>query len=208
MATAPLYNAAGDQVGEASLGDAVFGQPVREDLVHLAVVRDLSNRRQGTHSALNRSNVRGGGRKPFRQKGTGRARQGSTRAPHQRHGGVAHGPEPHGHEKAMPQKMRRAAFRSALSAKAGDGAIKVLEGLSVSDISTKQFAAFLQKLEPGKRTVVVLTERNENAILSARNIPNLKLIVLPGLSTYEVVKTDTLIFTQAAVSKIEELYAG
>src|SRR5579862_6894098 len=115
MASAPLFDPAGEHVGDAPLGDAVFGAPVRIDLVHQAVERELSNRRQGTHDTKSRSEVRGGGKKPYRQKGTGRARQGSTRALHYRHGGVVHGPTPRDHDKAMPQKMRRAAFRSALS---------------------------------------------------------------------------------------------
>src|SRR5689334_21319567 len=118
MASAPLFSAAGERSGEFTLPDGVFGQDVRVDLVHQAVLRELSNRRQGTHDVKSRSEVSGGGKKPYRQKGTGRARQGSTRAPHFRHGGVVHGPTPRDYEKKMPQKMRRAAFRSALSAKA------------------------------------------------------------------------------------------
>jgi large subunit ribosomal protein L4 len=208
MASAPLFSAAGERSGEVDLGEAVFGQKPRIDLVHQAVERELANRRQGTHDTKSRAEVRGGGRKPYRQKGTGRARQGSTRAPHFRHGGIVHGPTPRSYEKKMPQKMRRAAFRSALSAKVADGGLFVLEALQVAEISTKQFAQWLGKLEPGVKTVLVLSERNENAILSARNLPNVKIIVLPGLSTYEVVRADTLIVTRDAVSKIEELYTA
>jgi large subunit ribosomal protein L4 len=208
MAVAPLYNTSGDRVGEHTLGDAIFGQEVRDDLVHQAVLRELSNRRQGTHDTKSRSEVRGGGKKPFRQKGTGRARQGSTRAPHWRHGGIVHGPTPHEYHKAMPQKMRRAAFRSALSAKVADGSVRVLETLDVAEISTKRFAEWLGKLEPGQKAVLVLSERNENAILSARNLPDVRIVVLPGLSTYEVVKADTVILTRDAVARLEELYTG
>jgi large subunit ribosomal protein L4 len=208
MATAPLFNAAGDRAGEASLTEAIFAQPLRVDLVHQAVERELSNRRQGTHDVKSRHEVAGGGKKPYRQKGTGRARQGSTRAPHWRHGGIVHGPTPRHYHKDMPQKMRRAAFRSALSAKAGDGSIRVLEQLSVSEISTKQFAQWLGKLDPQGKVVLVLSARDENVILSARNLPNVRVIVLPGLSTYEVVRAETLVFTQEAITKIEELYAG
>jgi large subunit ribosomal protein L4 len=208
MAVAPLYNTAGERVGEHTLGDAIFGQEVRADLVHLAIQRELSNRRQGTHDTKSRSEVRGGGKKPFRQKGTGRARQGSTRAPHWRHGGIVHGPTPRDYQKAMPQKMRRAAFRSALSAKVSDGSVRVLETLEVAEISTKQFAEWLGRLEPGKKAVLVLSERNENAILSARNLPDVRVVVLPGLSTYEVIRADTLIFTRDAVTRLEELYTG
>jgi len=208
MATAPLFSAAGEKLGDATLGEAIFDQAVREDLVHQAIERELANRRQGTHDVKSRSEVRGGGRKPYRQKGTGRARQGSIRAPHYRHGGIVHGPTPRGYHKDMPQKMRRAAFRSALSAKARDGGIRVLEALDVAAISTKQFAAWLGRLEPGAKTVVVLSARDQNTALSARNIPNVRVIVLPGLSTMTVVWADTLIFTRDAVSKIEELYSA
>ncbi len=208
MPSAPLYSAAGERVGELELAETIFGQAVRVDLVHQAVERELSNRRQGTHDTKSRREVRGGGRKPYRQKGTGRARQGSIRAPHYRHGGIVHGPTPRDHDKDMPRKMRRAAFRSALSAKAADGGIRILEGLEVAEISTKQFAQWLGRLEPGAKVVLVLSERNENAALSARNLPNVKVIVLPGLSTYEVVKNETLILTRDAVTKIEELYTA
>lgn len=208
MASAPLYSAAGERVGDVELGDAVFGQALRADLVHQAVDRELSNRRQGTHKAKSRSEVRGGGRKPYRQKGTGRARQGSIRSPQFRHGGVVHGPEPRSYYKAMPQKMRRAAFRSALSFKAADGGIRVLDGVGIQEISTRQFALWLSRLEPGQKAVLVLSERHEQAWLSARNLPHVRVIVLPGLSTYEVVRADTLIFTRDAVAQIEELYAA
>lgn len=208
MATAPLFSTAGERTSELELSDALFGQEVRIDLLHQAVTRELWNRRQGTAKAKSRSEVKGGGKKPYRQKGTGRARQGSTRAPHYRHGGVVHGPEPHDYRKDMPQKMRRAAFRSALSAKVADGQVRVLEGLSVAEISTKQFAEWLTRLEPGRKTVLVLAARDENAMLSARNLPDVRIIVLPGLSTYQVVSADTLILTRDAVARLEELYAG
>jgi large subunit ribosomal protein L4 len=208
MASAPLFNSAGERAGDASLTEAIFGQPVRIDLVHQAVERELANRRQGTHDVKSRREVKGGGKKPFRQKGTGRARQGSTRAPHWRHGGIVHGPTPRKYHKDMPQKMRRAAFRSALSGKAADGSIRVLEQLTVGEISTKLFASWLSKLETQGKVVIVLSSRDENAVLSARNLPNVRVIVLPGLSTYEVVRAETLVFTQDAISKIEELYAS
>jgi len=208
MATAPLFNTAGERVGEADLAESLFAQDVRVDLVHQAVQRELANRRQGTHKSKSRSEVRGGGKKPWRQKGTGRARQGSSRAPHWRHGGTVHGPEPRLYTQAMPQKMRRAAFRSALSAKAADGGVRVLEQVSVAEISTRQFATWLSKLEPGAKVVLVVSERDQNLALSARNLQNVKVIVLPGLSTYEVVKADTLIVTREALTRLEELYAA
>ena len=208
MATAPLYDTAGERIGEADLSDGIFGQALRPDLVHQAVQRELWNRRQGTSDTLKRSEVRGGGKKPYRQKGTGRARQGSIRAPHYRHGGVVHGPTPREYRKEMPQKMRRSAFRSALSAKAAGGSIRVIEALEVAEISTKQFAQWLGRLEPGRKTVLVLSQRNDNAWYSARNLPDVRIIVLPGLSTYEVMKADTLILTRDAMARLEELYTA
>jgi large subunit ribosomal protein L4 len=207
MPSAPLFNPAGERVGEAELADAIFGQAVRTDLVHQAVKRELANRRAGTHNTLTRAQVRGGGRKPYRQKGTGRARQGSTRVPHFRHGGVAHGPVQRDHDQAMPQKMRRAAFRSALAAKAIDGGVRVLEGFELEEISTRQFVDWLGRLELPGRTILVLAERNEKALLSSRNLSNVQIVVLPGLSTYEVVRADTLVFTQDALARLEEFYA-
>ena len=208
MASAPLFNAAGERVGEAPLGDSIFGQDLREDLVHQAVVNELSNRRQGTHDTKSRSEVRGGGRKPYRQKGTGRARQGSIRAPHYRHGGIVHGPTPRGYRKDMPQKMRRAAFRSALSAKAAAGSVRVVEALTVDEISTKRFAEWVRKVEPAGKIVLVLAARDENVALSARNLAEVQVVVLPGLSTYQVMRAQTLVLTQDALSRLEELYAA
>jgi len=208
MASAPLYSAAGEKLNDLDLNDALFGQAVRIDLVHQAVTTELWNRRQGTRKVKSRSEVNGGGKKPYRQKGTGRARQGSTRAPHYRHGGVVHGPRPVDFHRSMPQKMRRAAFKSALSSKAADGSLRVLEALAVEEISTKQFAEWLTRLEPGRKTVVVLAARDENAALSARNLPGVRVVVLPGLSTYQVVEADTLVFTRDAIARLEELYAA
>ncbi len=208
MATAPLFSAAGEPAGEFTLGDALFAQAFRRDLIHQAVETELWNRRQGTSSAKNRAAVRGGGRKPYRQKGTGRARQGSIRAPHYRHGGVVHGPVPSNPERAMPQKMRRLAFKSALSLRATEGCIRVLESLEIAEISTKAFSQFLSKLDHGKKTVLVLSQRDEKAALSARNIPNVKVIVLPGLSTREIFQASTLVFTRDAMTRLEELYQG
>jgi large subunit ribosomal protein L4 len=208
MPSAPLFKATGERSGEFDLPVSVWGEKLRVDLVHQAVETELWNRRQGTAKTKDRSEVRGGGKKPYRQKGTGRARQGSTRAPHFRHGGVVHGPETRDYHKKMPQKMRRLAFCSALSAKATDGGVRVLETLAVGEISTKSFATWLGKFETGKKTVLVLSARDENAILSARNLPNVKVIVLPGLSTRQVVEAETLILTKEAVETLEKLYAG
>jgi large subunit ribosomal protein L4 len=209
MPTAPLYNAQGAPAGEAELNDAVFGRELRPDLVHLAVVRELADRRQGTHKVKTRDEVAGGGRKPYRQKGTGRARQGSIRAPHYRHGGIVHGPTPRSYEKAMPQKMRRAALLSALSGKAAAGAIRVMEGLQAERIKTKDAAALLATVGIQGRTVIVVTEWDQNLRLSLRNLPNVRVaVVSSGLSTYEIMGADTLIFTRAAVDRLQEIYAS
>jgi large subunit ribosomal protein L4 len=207
MATAPLFDAAGQPAGETPLDDAVFGTRISEALIHQAVLRELANRRQGTHDTKSRGEVRGGGRKPYRQKGTGRARQGSIRAPHYRHGGVVHGPTPRSYEQAMPKKMRRAAVKAALSAKAQDQAVKVLEALTLSEISTKALASLLRTLGVEGRTMLIVASRDQNVVLSARNIPNLSLRVLPGLSTYEVIQARNLLFTREAVEQLQKDYA-
>jgi large subunit ribosomal protein L4 len=204
MPSAPLFNAAGQPAGEAALEEAIFGVKISEALVHQAVVRELANRRQGTHDTKNRSEVRGGGKKPYRQKGTGRARQGSTRAPHWRHGGVVHGPTPRSYEQAMPKKMRRAAIKSALTAKAQDQAVRVLEAVNLSEISTKAMARLLNTLGVSGKTMLILSTRDENTILSARNIPDLSLRFLPGLSTYEVVRAKNLLFTREAIEQLQK----
>jgi large subunit ribosomal protein L4 len=207
MPTAPLFTAAGQPAGETPLDDAVFGARISEALIHQAVLRELANRRQGTHDTKTRAEVRGGGKKPYRQKGTGRARQGSIRAPHYRHGGVVHGPTPRSYAQAMPKKMRRAAVKAALSAKAQDQAVKVLEALTLTEISTKTLASLLQTVGVEGRTMLILGSRDETVLLSARNIPNLSLRVLPGLSTYEVMQARQLLFTREAVEQLQKEYA-
>ena len=207
MASAPLYNAGGERVGDLELHDAVFGLEGNGPLVHQAVVQELANRRQGTHDTKTRSEVRGGGKKPWRQKGTGRARQGSIRAPQWRHGGIVHGPTPRDHGKAMPRKMRRRALLEALSGKAADGAVVVVEGWQVDTVSTRGFRQVLERFGLQGKTMLVLSEPDEKLALSARNLPGIQLRVLPGLSTYEVVASDHLLFTRAAVERLQETYA-
>jgi large subunit ribosomal protein L4 len=207
MATAPLYSPAGDRIGDEELSDALFGVLGREHLVHQAVLRELSNRRQGTHDTKSRSEVRGGGRKPYRQKGTGRARQGSTRAPHWRHGGIVHGPTPREHGREMPRKMRRAALVQALSGKAADGGVTVVEEWQLEGVSTRVLRALLDRLGARGRTMLVLDQANQTVALSARNLPDVRVRVLPGLSTYEVVATDTLLFTRAALERLSRDHA-
>ncbi len=204
MASAPLFSATGQPAGETPLADAVFGASVSEALIHQAVVRELANRRQGTHDTKTRAEVRGGGKKPYRQKGTGRARQGSTRAPHWRHGGVVHGPTPRSYEQSMPKKMRRAAVKAALTSKAQGEAVKVLEALSLPEISTKALAGLLKTLGVNGRTMLIVNSRDENVILSARNIPGLSLRFLPGLSTYDVMQNQNLLFTREALEQLQK----
>lgn len=208
MASAPLFSATGQPAGEAPLEDAVFGARISEPLIHQAVLRELANQRQGTHAVKSRGQVRGGGKKPYRQKGTGRARQGSTRAPHWRHGGVVHGPTPRSYGQSMPKKMRRAAVKAALSAKAQNAAVKVLEALTLSEISTKALAGLLKTVGIAGRTMLILSARDETTVLSARNIPDLTLRFLPGLSTYEVIRSENLLFTREALDQLQKELGG
>lgn len=208
MATAALFDTMGRPVGEIPLSDAVFGHKPNEALVHQAVVRELANRRQGTHDVKGRSEVSGGGRKPYRQKGTGRARQGSIRAPHWRHGGTVHGPTPRSYRKEMPRKMRRAAVLSALSAKADAQAVKVIEAIDLSEISTKNLRRVLDATGLKGRLLVLVPARDETLARSARNLPNVQLQVLPGLSTYQVLHASQILVTRAALERLTEIYAG
>jgi len=207
MATAPLFNASGQSAGQAELSDAVWGARISEPLVHQAVVRELANRRQGTADTLSRSEVRGGGRKPYRQKGTGRARQGSIRAPHWRHGGVTHGPTPRSYRQSMPQKMRRAAVLSALADKANGGSVLVIERIDMPSVSTKSLRKLLDTVGVSGRALLLMPARDENVALSARNLPDVSIQVLPGLSTYQVVEAQHLVVTRDALNKLQEIYA-
>jgi large subunit ribosomal protein L4 len=207
MATAPLFSASGQQAGEADLSDAVWGARISEPLVHQAVVRELANRRQGTADTLSRSEVRGGGRKPYRQKGTGRARQGSIRAPHWRHGGVVHGPTPRSYRQSMPKKMRRAAVLSALAVKAASGSVMVIERIEMAEISTKSLRKLLDTVGVNGRALLLMPARDENVALSARNLPDVSIQVLPGLSTYQVMEAQHLVVTREALDKLQEIYA-
>jgi large subunit ribosomal protein L4 len=207
MATAPLFSASGQEAGSAELHDAVWGATVSEPLIHQAVVRELANRRQGTADTKSRSEVRGGGKKPYRQKGTGRARQGSIRAPHWRHGGVVHGPTPRSYTQSMPKKMRRGAVLSALAVKAASGSVKVIERIELAEISTKSLRKLLDSVGLNGRTLLLMPARDEKVALSARNLPDLRIQVLPGLSTYQVVEAQHLLVTRDALEKLQEIYA-
>src|SRR5437899_3919510 len=196
MPSTTVYNVAGEAVEELELSERVFGITPNVAVLHQVVTAQLVNRRQGTASTKTRAEVAGGSKKPYRQKGTGHARQGSIRSPHYRHGGVVHGPTPRSYEQSMPKKMRRAAIKAALSAKVQGEAVKVLETLTLPEISTKRLAGLLETVGVSGRTMLVVSTRDQTLQLSARNIPKLSLRVLPGLPTYEGIQADHLLFTR------------
>ena len=206
MANVSVYNIEGKEVGSIELNDAVFGVEVNEHLVHMAVVNQLANNRQGTQSAKTRSEVSGGGRKPWRQKGTGHARQGSTRSPQWTGGGVVFAPKPRDYSFKMNKKEKRIALLSALSSKVADNKIVVLDAFNLDEIKTKKFAEVMSNLKVDKALVVIEGE-NKNVVLSGRNVPTVKVEANNEINTYDVVKYDTLVVTKAAVEKIQEVYA-
>ena len=205
MANVSVYNIEGKEVGSIELNDAVFGVEVNEHLVHMAVVNQLANNRQGTQSAKTRSEVSGGGRKPWRQKGTGHARQGSTRSP-QWTGGVVFAPKPRDYSFKMNKKEKRIALLSALSSKVADNKIVVLDAFNLDEVKTKKFAEVMSNLKVDKALVVIEGE-NKNVVLSGRNIPTVKVSATNEINTYDVLKYETLVVTKAAVEKLEEVYA-
>ena len=206
MANVSVYNMEGKEVGSIELNDAVFGVEVNEHLVHMAVVNQLANNRQGTQSAKTRSEVSGGGRKPWRQKGTGHARQGSTRSPQWTGGGVVFAPKPRDYSFKMNKKEKRIALLSALSSKVADNKIVVLDAFNLDEVKTKKFAEVMSNLKVDKALVVIEGE-NKNVVLSGRNIPTVKVSATNEINTYDVLKYETLVVTKAAVEKLEEVYA-
>ena len=206
MANVSVYNIEGKEVGSIDLNDAVFGVEVNEHLVHMAVVNQLANNRQGTQSAKTRSEVSGGGRKPWRQKGTGHARQGSTRSPQWTGGGVVFAPKPRDYSFKMNKKEKRAALCSALSSKVAESQIIVLDEFKLDEIKTKKFVEVMNNLKASK-ALVVLEGENKNVVLSGRNIPTVKVTATNEINTYDVLKYETLVVTKAAVEKLEEVYA-
>ncbi len=206
MANAKVYNMQGAEVGTIELNDAVFGVGYNEPLIHQAVVTYLANQRQGTKSTLTRTEVRGGGVKPWRQKGTGRARQGSIRAPQWTKGGVVFAPKSRDFSKKMNTAARRGALLSALSKKVADGELLVVDELKVSAPKTKEMEAFRKALHLEKRTVVVMDEANADVILAARNLPTLSTISVDEINTYEVVANAVVVLTKGSVKKLEEVY--
>ena len=205
MANVAVYNMEGKEVGSLELNDAVFGVEVNEHLVHMAVLQQLANNRQGTQKAKTRSEVRGGGRKPWRQKGTGHARQGSTRAPQWTGGGVVFAPKPRDYSFKLNKKERRAALKSALSSKVAENKIIVLDAFNMEEVKTKKFKAVMDALKVSKALVVV--DDNNNVVLSARNIPSVKTASTSTINVYDILKYDTLVVTQDAVATIQEVYA-
>ena len=206
MANVSVYNIEGKEVGSIELNDAVFGVEVNEHLVHMAAVNQLANNRQGTQSAKTRSEVSGGGRKPWRQKGTGHARQGSTRAPQWTGGGIVFAPKPRDYSFKMNKKEKRIALLSALSSKVAESKIVVLDEFKLDEIKTKKFVEVMNNLKV-ENALVVLEGENKNVVLSGRNIPSVKVTATNEINTYDVLKYTTLVVTKAAVEKLEEVYA-
>ena len=206
MANVSVYNMEGKEVGKIDLSDAVFGVKVNEHLVHMAVVQHLANKRQGTQKAKTRSEVSGGGRKPWRQKGTGHARQGSTRSPQWKGGGVVFAPVPRDYSFKLNKKEKRAALKSALTSKVMDEKIVVVDELKFEEIKTKNFKTVMDNLKV-ENGLVILAENDQNVILSARNLPAVETTSIGTLNVYDVMKAGKVVLTKDAVSKIEEVYA-
>ncbi|MCQ2498518.1 MAG: 50S ribosomal protein L4 [Lachnospiraceae bacterium] len=206
MANVSVYNMEGKEVGTIELNDSVFGVEINEHLVHMAVVQQLANNRQGTQKAKTRAEVSGGGRKPWRQKGTGHARQGSTRSPQWTGGGVVFAPVPRDYSFKLNKKEKRAAVKSALTSRVIDGKLIVLDELKLDEIKTKKFQKVMDNIKVNK-ALVVLAEMDKNVILSARNIPNVNTAQASDINVYDILKGDTLVLTKDAVAKIEEVYA-
>lgn len=206
MANVAVMNMNGENVGNIELNDAVFGIEANEHVMHLAVVQYLANQRQGTQSAKTRAEVRGGGRKPWRQKGTGRARQGSTRSPQWTGGGVVFAPKPRNYSFKLNRKVKRLALQSALSCKVAENKIIVLDELILNEIKTKEMVKVLENIKCGK-ALIVMDGSNKNVMLSARNIPDVKTASVNTINVYDLLKYNTLVVTKDAVAKIEEVYA-
>jgi large subunit ribosomal protein L4 len=206
MPTVSVYDMTGAQTGTMELNDAIFGIEPNLTVLHSAVVNYLANQRQGTQSTLTRSEVRGGGKKPWKQKGTGHARQGSIRAPQWTHGGIAFGPKPREFRYTLPKKVRRLAMKSAFSAKATSGELIVLDALTMEEVKTKVMAGMLNALGADRKVLLVLPENNEIAVKSARNIPGIKTALVNTLNVYDILNADKFIVVKDAVAKLEEVY--
>jgi large subunit ribosomal protein L4 len=207
MPETTLFDRTGASIGNVELPDALFSAEVNTAVLHQAVTAQLAGRRLGTHDTKTRGEVRGGGKKPYRQKGTGRARQGSRSAPHYRGGGAVFGPHPRSYEQRLNKKMRRMALRGALTAKLGDEAIRVIDTFALDAIGTKAFAGILGALNAGGRVLVVAPSADETLRLSARNLPFVELILADSLNVVDLVRADTIVIEQPALARMEEVYA-
>ena len=207
MPTTPLFDKTGSEAGTIDLPDALFAAPVNTAVMHQAVVAQLAGRRVGTAKVKTRAEVRGGGRKPYRQKGTGRARQGTRSAPHYKGGGVVFGPSPRKYDKRMPKRMRRLALVGALTAKFDDGAIKVVNDLELEEIKTAQLLGHLGSLEAAGKVLVVEDGKNEALELSARNVPDLIVIRADSLNIVDLVDADAIVITKPSIATMSEVYA-
>ena len=206
MANVAVYNMEGKEVGSLELNDAIFGVEVNEHLVHMAVLQQLANNRQGTQKAKTRSEVSGGGRKPWRQKGTGHARQGSTRSPQWTGGGMVFAPTPRDYTITLNKKEKRAALKSALTSRVNENKFVVVDELKFDEIKTKNFKAVMNNLKVSK-ALVVLADNDQNTVLSARNIPEVKTSLVNTINVFDILKYNTVVATKAAVASIEEVYA-
>ena len=207
MANVSVYNMEGKEVGTMELSDAIFGVEINEHLVHMAVVQQLANNRQGTQKAKTRSEVSGGGRKPWRQKGTGHARQGSTRSPQWTGGGVVFAPVPRDYSFKMNKKEKRAALKSVLTDKVANNKLIVVDKLAFDEIKTKNFVNVLDNLKVEGKALVVLNENDQNVVMSAKNVPTAKTALTSTINVYDILNAKTLVLTQDAVKTIEEVYA-
>jgi large subunit ribosomal protein L4 len=207
MPKVPVYNISGAQVGEIELAETIFGIQPNASVLHEAVVMQQASLRRGTHDTKGRSEVRGGGRKPWRQKGTGRARQGSIRAPQWVGGGTVFGPTPRSYAFKLPKKVRRLALKSALSTKVNANEIIVLDALTIDAPKTKDMVAILANLKVGKKALIVSSEQDSNIVLSARNIPGVKVVDATGINVLDLLHHDALVITKDAVAKVEEVFA-
>ena len=207
MAQVQVYNQEGKKTSKLELADSVFGIEPNANAMHLAVVSYLANQRQGTQSTLTRSEVSGGGAKPWRQKGTGRARQGSTRSPQWTHGGIALGPKPRKYKVSLNKKVKRLAMKSALSTKVAENEMIVVDSLAMDAIKTKEMAGVLSAINAGKKTLIVLPEKDDVVYRSARNIAGAKVSLVNTLNVYDILNCNTIVVVKDAVSKIEEVYA-
>jgi len=207
MPNAPLYDRTGKSVGSVELADVLFAAPVNAAVLHQVVTAQLAGRRLGTHDTKTRGEVRGGGAKPYRQKGTGRARQGSRSAPHYKGGGAVFGPHPRSYEQRLPRKMKRLALRGALTAKLGDQAVKVIDSFGLEAVKTRDLVGVLGALEANGRVLVVAPGRDEKLELSARNLPTVEVILADSLNVVDLLRADVVLIEQPALARMEEVYA-